>query len=352
MICLAFNGQKVVNTLRHNLSKNCKITYICRCKAINYAHKQVGSKSMQITKLILIMNFFILVVQGQPLYENIVFEGAGIKGLAYAGVIKGLEERHLINDIKRVGGTSAGAITAMMLAIGYSADEIYEIISATKFQRFNQGRFSIIGGTYRMKNLYGWYRSERFQKWLEEAIERKTGDSEITFNELKEKGFKELYLVATCLNKQKRVILSNETYPNMKVKDAVKISMSIPLYFEASFVDEEGRIVKEERLSDNIDIMVDGGIIGNFPIDIFDKIEEDEAGNQTRIANDKTIGVRIDTDGQIANDKSGKGLEDLEIKNLKSYINAFYIFTIESLNRNNLTKSDWERTGVPHYSRH
>jgi len=137
------------------------------------------------------MNFFILVAQGQPLYENIVFEGAGIKGLAYAGVIKGLEEKKLIRDIKRVGGTSAGAITAMMLAIGYNADEIYELISATKFQRFNQGRFSIIGGGYRMKNLYGWYRSERFLKWLEEAIEDKTGDSEITFKELKEKGFKE-----------------------------------------------------------------------------------------------------------------------------------------------------------------
>jgi len=299
---------------------------------------------MQIAKLILTFNFFVVIVQGQPTYENIVFEGAGIKGLAYAGVIKGLEEKKITNGIKRVGGTSAGAITAMMVSIGYSSAEVYEIVSATKFQRFNQGRFSIIGGGYRMKNLYGWYRSERFLKWLAEIIEEKTGDSEITFEELKEQGYKELYLVATCLNKQTKVILSSETYPKMKVKDAVKISMSIPLYFEASFVDEEGQLHKKDRSTENVDIMIDGGIIGNFPIDIFDEIEEDSEGNKLRIENTKTLGIRIDTDRQIKNDKIGKGLESIEINNFRSYINAFYILTIESLNRTSLTKADWART--------
>ncbi len=299
---------------------------------------------MKIAKLILVLNLFVLVVKGQPSYENIVFEGAGIKGLAYAGVIKGLEEKRIINNIKRVGGTSAGAITAMMLSIGYNSDEVYNIISETKFQKFNQGRFSVIGGSNRLKKLYGWYRSDRFLKWLEEIIREKTGDSEITFEELKEKGYRELYLVATCLNKQSRVILSSETYPKMKVKDAVKISMSIPIYFEANFVDEEGKLNKKSRLSENIDVMVDGGIIGNFPIDIFDEVIEGSNGDKLRIANTQTLGIRIDTDGQIENDKTGKGLEVLEIKDFKSYVSALYVLTIESLNRNSLTKSDWART--------
>ena len=252
-------------------------------------------------------------IHGQSQYENIVFEGAGIKGIAYAGVIKGLKKNGILKNIKGIAGTSAGAITAMMLSIGYNSEKIYEIISSMKFQRFNQGRYGIVGGVNRMSNRYGWYRNDRFEKWIENVIEDKTGSSEITFEELKEKGYKDLFLIATCLNKQERVILSNDTYPKMKVKDGVKISMSISLYFEANFVDKEGRLYRNKKERAEKDIMVDGGIIGNFPIDIFDEIEIDLNGNKKRIVNYKTLGIRIDTDDQIENDK---GLEPLEIKAL------------------------------------
>jgi hypothetical protein len=74
--------------------------------------------------------------------ENLVFEGAGIKGVAYSGVIKELERTGIISNVKRVCGTSAGAITSLMVSIGYSSSEIYQIISETKFQKFNYGQFS------------------------------------------------------------------------------------------------------------------------------------------------------------------------------------------------------------------
>jgi NTE family protein len=277
-------------------------------------------------------------------YENLVFEGAGIRGIAYSGVIMQLEEYGIIDKMKKVGGTSAGAITAMMLSIGYDSEEIYEIISATRFQKFNKGGLWFLGGIHRVKKRYGWYKSDRFEKWLEEIIESKTGDSQITFRGLDEKGFKELYVTGTSLNKQELIVFSNHSYPEMKIKDAVKASVTIPLYFEASFIDEKGRLYKNPKEKEGLDVVVDGGILGNFPIWIFDENEIDPSGTENRIYNPKTLGIRIDSESQIQNDEERKGLIDQEITDLKSYVEAFYVLTLENLNRNELIAEDWERT--------
>jgi NTE family protein len=280
----------------------------------------------------------------QDQYENLVFEGAGIRGIAYAGVIMQMEEFGLVEDIKKVGGTSAGAITAMMLSIGYSSEEIYQIVSETRFQRSNKGGWGVFGGIHRMKKRYGWYKGKKIEKWLEEKIEAKTGDPDITFRELKERGYKELYITATCLNRQELIIFSASTYPEMKIKDAVKVSMSIPLYFEANFMDSSGTLYKHPDGRENLDIVVDGGIIANFPIELFDEYVVDSTGEEHRIPNPKTLGIRMDSEDQIENDKKDLGLAEKEISDLRSYIEALYVFTYEHLNRSQLTPEDWERT--------
>lgn len=231
-------------------------------------------------------------------YENLVFEGAGVRGIAYSGVLNELENKKIINGIVKVGGTSAGAITALMVSLGYTSDEIYNIISDTKFQKFNDGSFFFIGGFSRMFSKYGWYKGNKFNKWLEKIILTKTGNSDITFNQLNEKGFKQLYVTATCLNKQNLIVFSADTYPKMKIKDAVRISISIPLYFEAVFIDSVGKVYQKNNIP-NLDIVVDGGIIGNFPIFIFDSLKVDSLNQTVRIPNPKTLGIRIDSDLQI-----------------------------------------------------
>ena len=65
-----------------------------------------------------------------------------------------------------------------------------------------------------------------------------------------------------------------ETYPEMKIKDAVRISMSVPLYFEAVFIDSAGQVLNNKNLSGHFDVMVDGGPTGNFPISIFDSLSK------------------------------------------------------------------------------
>lgn len=298
-------------------------------------------------RLLLLIIFLLIAVvtNAQPTkYENMVFEGAGVRGIAYSGVIHQLEKEGIIKNVVKVGGTSAGAITALMVSLGYNSDEIFKIISSTKFQKFNDGEFSVVGGISRIKTRFGWYKGGAFTKWLAEIISAKTGKSDITFKELRDAGCKDLYVVGTCLNKQRLFVFSAETYPDMKVKDAVRISMSIPLYFEAGFIDSTGKVSKKQNAQGDLDVVVDGGIIGNFPIFLFDEIKKDASNKPIRIPNYKTLGIRIDTDSQIKSDSLTKELVSVPIKNISDYLTAFYVLTLENLNRNTLIPEDWDRT--------
>lgn len=270
-------------------------------------------------------------------------EGAGVRGIAYAGGIKYLEENNLLSNVKKVGGTSAGAIAALALCLNYSAEEIENIISATKIQKFNDGKFFFIGGISRLNRKYGWYRGKAFTKWLEDLIIKKTGNGDITFQELHESGFRDLYVTGTCLNHQNLLVFSYETFPEMKLKDAVRISMSIPLYFEAVIIDTTGHVINRKQATSEHHIVVDGGFTGNFPIGLFDEAGYGN-GASTRIPNHGTIGMRIDSPEQIRYDSLQKGLAPVPIHRFRNFVGAFYNYVIENLNREKLIPEDWERT--------
>lgn len=277
--------------------------------------------------------------QGQS-YENIVFEGAGIRGIAYSGVVSELDKRGLRKDFINVAGTSAGAITALLFSLGYTGQEMEQIIASTKFQEFNDGQWMLFGGLHRLKKKFGYYRGEAFSRFIGELIEQKTGNPNSTFSELEEAGFPNLFITGTCLTKQELTIFSAESFPDMRVKDAVRISMSIPLYFEAVLLDENGQIVSQLDSSKCHDVYVDGGLTGNFPIWIFDVPSDD--GKPT--CNPKTLGIRIDSSDQIQQDQLQPELIHQSISSFDTYISALYIFINENLNRNSLDKSHWDNT--------
>ncbi|MEI6950611.1 patatin-like phospholipase family protein [Paraflavisolibacter sp. H34] len=276
---------------------------------------------------------------------NLVFEGAGIRGIAYCGAIKALEEQGLLPGVQRVGGTSAGAITALLLALGYSGEEISQIIRQTSFKKFNDGRYLFAGGMHRFRRYYGWYRGKAFEKWISALIAAKTSDAGITFNELHLKGFKDLYVTGTSLTRQQLVVFSRESYPHMPVKDALRISMGIPLYFEAVFMDSTGRVFAHPKKREGLEVLVDGGFLANFPIRLFDSSRycDTAAGRGLRV-NPKTLGFRIDRDEQIQSDAGALGLAPMKITSLKEYLAAFYTIVLENLNRQTLTRDDWQRT--------
>jgi len=131
----------------------------------------------------------------------------------------------------------------------------------------------------------------------------------------------------------------------MRVQDAVRISMSIPFYFEAVFLDSSGRIVHHPRNKQGLDIMTDGGFIANFPIRIFDSTRYFDSARSNQFAtNWNTLGFRIDRAAQVSRDSSDRSLAPFEINSIGDYLGAFYNIVIENLNRQPLNNSDWMRT--------
>lgn len=88
---------------------------------------------------------------GHPI-TNLVFEGGGIKGIAYVGALEILEEitKNLsipfsLQTVERVAGTSVGAITALLVAIGYNSEEIRRELASIDFK--NETLLSCLPGT-------------------------------------------------------------------------------------------------------------------------------------------------------------------------------------------------------------
>lgn len=277
-------------------------------------------------------------------FKNLVFEGGGVKGLAYGGALEILHSKGILNTIERVAGTSAGAINASLLACGYTYKDVHAIIANTDFKSFQDKSPLFPTNIYRLVNSYGWYKGDTFRKWIADLIAKKTGNPNYTFLNLENdrgmKRYKELYVVASNLSMQKPVVFSYETTPNVAIADAVRASMSIPLYFQA--------IKKEAHY------LVDGGVTWNYPINIFDYkkylyheengISVEYSTNPEYVFNYETLGFRLDSKSVIEYAKNDWGNEPAQINNISDYIGALINFMMETANKSHLKKNDWNRT--------
>ncbi len=278
--------------------------------------------------------------------ENLVFEGAGIRGIAYCGALMELDERGFLQCIDHVGGTSSGSITACLVSIGYTSAEIFDVIGSTDFGKFNDGRMGLIGGVSRLRRKLGYYKGKAFLKWMEVLIEAKTGSKNTTFKELSgmcnaQTGcvYKDLVIASTSLNHQRTIYFSAETYPDMRIADAVHASMAIPLYFEPVVVTPSGAVVDHKKLTKEDHLCVDGGFTANFIINYYDT--KDERGE---VIYAPTLGLRLDSDEQINNDQDDKHLAYQQISTTGDFVGAFFYMIKETLNRQQLTDVDWGRT--------
>src|ERR1044071_5302851 len=216
-------------------------------------------------------------------YRNLVFEGGGVKGIAYGGALEVLEQSAITPQIVRVAGTSAGAITATMVSLGYTASQFIEIMMGIDFGKFEDGDF--IGGPFRLVEHYGWFKGDYFLKLMQGYIKQKAGDARATFADLKAGGFKDLHVFGTNLSRQAVQEVSYQTTPDVAVADAVRISMSIPFFFEA------------RRYAG--DVYCDGGVLTTPPTSPSDKNppppEPDPAHTMPhRTPNAETLGFHLD----------------------------------------------------------
>jgi len=166
-------------------------------------------------------------------FRNLVFEGGGVKGIAYAGAMEVLEAKGILANIRRVGGTSAGALNAVLFGLGYSNEETKEILKSLNFKNFLDDSWGLALDIHRLLSDFGWYKGDFFRNWISELIRQKAGNGESTFKDIEEqregKGFKEIYMIGTNLSTHLAEVFSPENTPQMAVADAVRRWGAYPL---------------------------------------------------------------------------------------------------------------------------
>jgi NTE family protein len=244
--------------------------------------------------------------------ENLVLEGGGVKGSAYVGVVKALEESGHLSKLKRVAGSSAGGIMALMIGLGLTADEIAKEMDSMDFRKFQDygyqtwAEFFRLGPAIKTFNVIehfmvglfshkkGAYHGDYFMDWAEKWVAKKLGNPNATFRDLHERielgdtKLKDMVFTGTVLAGKDAGSLSYFRYEeggqfnDMSIAKAVRITMSFPAVFE--MVEHEGCCY------------ADGGIANNFPMEAFDdSLYMTKDMNRTKSGkNPRTIGFKID----------------------------------------------------------
>ena len=108
-------------------------------------------------------------------FRNLVFEGGGVKGIAYVGALDVLIDKGIISNIQRIGGTSAGAINAILLGLGFTPQETQDILWSLDFNEFLDDSWGNVRDTARLIEQFGWYKGDYFRDWIGKLIKEKTG---------------------------------------------------------------------------------------------------------------------------------------------------------------------------------
>lgn len=189
------------------------------------------------------------------MYKNLVLAGGGVHGYAYVGVIEILEGNNYLKHFKNFAGNSIGAAIATLLACKADTQFIKQAMMELN-PSFLQDGSCFLRNLYRLYKKYGYFKGDYAYQWFSKLLEKLTGNSKITFAEAHKKYGNTLVIVGTSLTTKSPVYFSHQNYPNMEIRLAVRISVSVPIIFKA--------------IKWNNDIWVDGGITDNFPITYFD----------------------------------------------------------------------------------
>jgi NTE family protein len=187
-----------------------------------------------------------------------------------------------------VAGTSAGAIAASLVAAGYDAESLRAALADVDYRRFADygpgGRF--IGGALNALRRRGLARGEYLKRWLADRLEASPlGIRDPTFADLEREDIPDdatpqhreavrysLRVIASDVSAGRMLVLpqdiegyedarGNPLSPdNLRVVDAVRMSMSFPFFFDPVTLRRDGKT----------HLIVDGGLLSNFPVWLFD----------------------------------------------------------------------------------
>ncbi len=199
------------------------------------------------------------------MYADLVCKGGGIKGIALVGALSYFEKYGY--TWKRVAGTSVGAIVASLVAVGYSSLEIKDIIFDLDFEKFvdknNLASIPCIGSIASLMVYKGFNKGNYLENFLGELFEKK---GKKYFRDISFNGISNLKIIASDITRQKLIVLPDDLVEyninplDFEIAKAVRMSASLPFFYEPV-------ILKKNNTSCYI---VDGGLLSNFPIWIFD----------------------------------------------------------------------------------
>lgn len=222
------------------------------------------------------MAILALPVNGAQFKADIVLEGGGVRGIGHVGALSFAEE--IGYQWVNIAGTSAGAFVAAMLAAGYSAQEMYTIMrNEVDFSRFAQDKG--LDGLFPVEALHLLRRGGLHTgNYIETFIETKLKERHIsTFGDLiipgreheaKSSNFRyRLTVIASDISTGRMLRLPQDIAQygldsdKLSVALAVRMSASIPFFFLP---------VTQKHKDGRNCLIVDGGLLSNFPVYLFD----------------------------------------------------------------------------------
>jgi predicted acylesterase/phospholipase RssA len=180
------------------------------------------------------------------MYKKIILSGGGVKGIAFIGAIKALEQKKLISELNTLVGVSVGSIISLVLVLGYTSSEMSMILKNMPLVFHDDISILNIFSTYGVNN------AQSLTHFIKQMFTYKNIDPDITFFDLFNITNKDFIVVVTNLSKYRTEYLSYKTAPDLKVIDAIRMSINIPLYFDA--------------IKYNNDYYIDGGVTDNYPV--------------------------------------------------------------------------------------
>jgi len=189
----------------------------------------------------------------QPITHTI-YKGGGVRIAGAYGAHRKAVELGLLDNLQATAGTSAGGLMAALVAGRYSMDEIGQIVTRINFPSFKDG-----WDPFEEFTKLGLYSGRTLQRFVESLIAPKAGKPFATFADIRDAGWLDLHVVATALNLRDYIVFSADTTPTVIVSEAIRASMSIPLFYGAY------------RLSQGSTYTyLDGGVVNNYPLTLFD----------------------------------------------------------------------------------
>jgi NTE family protein len=195
---------------------------------------------------------------------RITFSGGGVTGLAHIGALEAFQEKGLLGSVREYIGTSAGALMALCLCLGFTIAEMKAVCMGMNFESITEIEPESLMNIFQTFSIDT---AKNMEKLLVTFLKAKGLPSNITFEGLSAAmpGKPRLRICTTNLNQCCPVIFDHMSTPTASVLFAVKASMAIPLIFAPC------------RHPDSGDLYVDGGVIAQSPFDVLTDAEREHA---------------------------------------------------------------------------